>query len=131
MWVSTEHVLIFNYKFLHYPFEKSTVSNEHGSYVSWMLKWTTVFLYCLKTINYIFNVNNLKAALAVNIILFFSPPKLTNMKNKQLKRVFGSLFRLEPNRHCSTFTIRIEFLLIYSMNMFLFACKQIYIDTPF
>ena len=40
------------------------------------------------------------------------------MKNKQFKPVFGSLFRLERNKYCSTFTINIESSRIPSMNMF-------------
>ena len=62
-------------------------------------------LYCFIT----------KATLSVTFVLF-SPLEyihvLTYMKNKQYKRVFGSL---KYNKYCSTFTTNIESLLIYSM----------------
>ena len=40
------------------------------------------------------------------------------MKNKQYRCVFGSLFHLERNKYCLTFTINIESSLIHSMNIF-------------
>ena len=40
------------------------------------------------------------------------------MTNEQYKCVFGSLFHLERNKYCLTFTINIESSLIHSMNIF-------------
>ena len=67
-----------------------------------------------------------KAALAVNFVSFSPLRSYVRTKNEHYKRVFGSLFCLECNKYCSTFVIDIESSLIH-----LFACKQIYIDTPF
>ena len=49
---------------------------------------------------------SVKAALAVNFRVFSSSSKLMYMKNKQYKHAFGSLFHLERNKQCSTFTIK-------------------------
>ena len=72
---------------------------------------------------------NFKAALAIFSGFLVSSPKLTYTKNKQYKRVFGSIFRLERNNYCSTFTINIEPSLINSMNIniYLLASKHILI----
>ena len=64
----------------------------------------------------------IKAALRVNFGLFFLSSKLIYMKNKQCKHVFGSLFYLERNTYCSTFTKNIDSSLIHSMNIFI--CLQ-------
>ena len=47
-------------------------------------------------------------------------------QNKQYKRVFGSIFRLEHYSWCSTFTINIESWLIRSMNIFIGLQANIY-----
>ena len=61
----------------------------------------------------------IKAAKAVNCWVFFLSSKLMYMKNKQNKHVLGSLFHLECNKYCSTFTINNKYSLIHSMNIFI------------
>ena len=67
----------------------------------------------------------LKAALAVFSGFYLSSPKLKYTINKRCKRVFGSIFRLERNNQCSTFTINIESSL--NEHIYLLASKYILI----
>ena len=67
-------------------------------------------------------------AVLVYFLHFFSSPKLPNTKNKQYqKHVFGSIFRLEHNNMCSTFTKNIESSLIHSINKLICLQANIYI----
>ena len=67
----------------------------------------------------------LKAALAVFSGFYLSSPKLKYTINKRCKRVFGSIFRLERNNQCSTFTVNIESSL--NEHFYLLASKYILI----
>ena len=93
------------------------------------IKWNVDLLRKAKESS-IYWGSDIKEALAVNFICFFSSPNLMHMKNKQFKHVFERHFLLECNKYCSTFMINIESSFIHSMK-YLFVCKQIRIDTLF
>ena len=58
---------------------------------------------------------------------FFLPlQNLHTRKNKQYKRVFRSIFRLECNNKCSAFIINIESSFIFSINIYIFLQANIY-----
>ena len=65
----------------------------------------------------------------VFMFLFLISIKLMYMKIKQYKYVFRSLLNLERKKYRSTFPMNIESSLIPPLDKYLFACKQIYIDT--
>ena len=71
----------------------------------------------------VFDEYNLKTALAVYFVSFFS----TCMKNKKyIDMFFGSIFHLECKKYYSTFMINIESSLIHSMNIFICVQANIY-----